>query len=300
MAAEYARIQRRASNDPGTAGDQGEENWAALLRDWLPRSFEVVTKGRILSTDGRTSPQVDVLVLSGAYPRKLLDKKLYLASDVIAVFECKTTLKSKHILEVLARCAETKSLYPSREGTPYLDCTSPLFYGLLSHSHVWTGHNPTPRKLVEGKLTAADLALVLAPRLGLDLLCVSDLCCWSRSLLVLPNHEALQKAGRTPPFGEDWEVRTGFIAEPLEEEGKEPSGTPIGALVSYVTRRLAWEHPLLRPLAEYYGLTNISGSGQGLLRHWPIATLSGKTLARRGLSGPLPQESWGEWNLRIY
>ena len=28
MAAEYDRIQKRAAEDPGTAGDQGEENWA--------------------------------------------------------------------------------------------------------------------------------------------------------------------------------------------------------------------------------------------------------------------------------
>ena len=32
MAGEYNRIQRRATEDPGTAGDQGEENWAELLR----------------------------------------------------------------------------------------------------------------------------------------------------------------------------------------------------------------------------------------------------------------------------
>ena len=48
MAAEYDRIQKRTTEDPGTAGDQGEENWADLLRGWLPRTYEVVTKGRII------------------------------------------------------------------------------------------------------------------------------------------------------------------------------------------------------------------------------------------------------------
>src|SRR3546814_17752652 len=57
MSAEYNRIQMRATEDPGTAGDQGEENWAELLRDWLPRTYEVVTKGRIISQDGETSPR---------------------------------------------------------------------------------------------------------------------------------------------------------------------------------------------------------------------------------------------------
>ena len=101
MAAEYDRIQKHASEDPGTAGDQGEENWAKLLREWLPRTYEVVTKGRIISTGGRTSPQIDVLELKGAYPRRLLTNKLYLAAGVVAAFECKTTLRSAHITEAV-------------------------------------------------------------------------------------------------------------------------------------------------------------------------------------------------------
>jgi len=60
---EYARITRRAEEDPGTAGDQGEENWAALLKNWLPSYFHIVTKGKILFASGQASSQVDVLVL---------------------------------------------------------------------------------------------------------------------------------------------------------------------------------------------------------------------------------------------
>ena len=49
---EYERISWRVSEDPGTAGDQGEENWKKLLKLWLPSGFEIVTKGRILGTNG--------------------------------------------------------------------------------------------------------------------------------------------------------------------------------------------------------------------------------------------------------
>ena len=73
---EYARIRKRASQDPATAGDQGEENWATLLRKWLPTYFHVVTKGRILTDSGYASPQIDVLILYPSYPQILLDKKL--------------------------------------------------------------------------------------------------------------------------------------------------------------------------------------------------------------------------------
>src|SRR4051812_5214816 len=79
LQAEYVRIQKRATEDPGTAGDQGEENWATLLRQWLPRYFQVVTKGRILCDNGYASPQIDVLVLYPSYPGMLLDKKLFIS-----------------------------------------------------------------------------------------------------------------------------------------------------------------------------------------------------------------------------
>ena len=65
MLAEYERMRKLAREDPGTSGDQGEENWAELIAKWLPATFHVVTKGRIISSTGQTSSQVDVLVLAG-------------------------------------------------------------------------------------------------------------------------------------------------------------------------------------------------------------------------------------------
>lgn len=86
---EYKRIYDRILEDPGTAGDQGEENWKQILEMWLPPYFQVVTKGRILGDNGETSPQVDLLVLSPEYPRKLISCKEYLSGGVVAAFECK-------------------------------------------------------------------------------------------------------------------------------------------------------------------------------------------------------------------
>ena len=179
MAAEYDRIQKRATEDPGTAGDQGEENWAELLRGWLPSTYKVVTKGRIISQDGRTSPQVDVLVLKDVYPGKLLNKKLYLAAGVAAAFECKTTLKAEHIEKAVKTCVEIKNLYPVREGTPYKELHTPIVYGLLAHSHSWKGPNSTPEDNIKAKLWASDWSHVSHPRLSLDLLCVPDLATWT-------------------------------------------------------------------------------------------------------------------------
>ena len=147
MAAEYERIQKRASEDPGTAGDQGEENWAELLRGWLPPTYEVVTKGKIISHDGRTSPQIDVIVLRSMYPKKLLNKKLYLAAGVAAAFECKTTLKASHIEKAMDTCVKIKNLYKPREETPYQELHAPVVFGLLAHSHSWKGDKSTPEEI---------------------------------------------------------------------------------------------------------------------------------------------------------
>ena len=112
----YNRIQKRASEDPGTAGDQTEENWAELLREWLPPYFQVETKGRILAASGEASPQVDILVLMPAYPRGLLKEKLYMAGGIAAAFECKTTLKADHIRSALQTSSKIQRVMPKREG----------------------------------------------------------------------------------------------------------------------------------------------------------------------------------------
>ncbi|MFR3898818.1 MAG: DUF6602 domain-containing protein, partial [Blautia obeum] len=105
---EYTRICRRVNEDPGTAGDQGEENWKELLESWIPPYFQIVTKGRILSDSGETSPQVDVIVLSPDYPKSLLNCKEYLSGGVVAAFECKTTLRRKHIGEFIEHSKKIK------------------------------------------------------------------------------------------------------------------------------------------------------------------------------------------------
>ena len=179
--AEYLRIRFRAAEDPGTAGDQGEENWAELLREWLPPTYRIVTKGRILSSDGRASPQVDVLVLKDVYPEKLLNKKLYLSAGVAAAFECKTTLTANHIEQAAQTCVEIKSLYADRIGTPYQEIHSPVVYGLLSHSHSWKGARSTPAANVEHKWIQADHDYSQHPKHSLDLICVSDLEVWPES-----------------------------------------------------------------------------------------------------------------------
>jgi hypothetical protein len=121
----------------------------ATLRDWLPSTYTVVTKGSIISHEGLTSPQVDVLVLKGSYPQKLLNKKLYLAAGVAAAFECKTTLKASHIEGAVKNSVSIKKLYPDRAGTPYRELHSLVIYGLLAHSHSWKAKTSAPEHSID-------------------------------------------------------------------------------------------------------------------------------------------------------
>lgn len=297
MAAEYNRIQMRATEDPGTAGDQGEENWATLLRDWLPRTYEVVTKGRIIGQDGTTSPQIDVLVLHETYPKKLLDKKLYLSAGVAAAFECKTTLKASHIVEAIQNCAKVKNLYPTRVGTPYRELHSPLVYGLLAHSHSWKSANSTPEQNIEKKLHEADAMHVVHPRLQLDFLCVSDLAAWSSTAVTfigpsqVPDWSAL-----SPIYGPSGSATTAYIGHSMAKDQVDQF-TPIGVLISYLSQKLAWENPSLRGLSDYYRIANIAGSGGGGMRLWPSSIYSDEIRSRVETGHLSNGKPWDEWHV---
>jgi hypothetical protein len=297
MSAEYDRIQMRATEDPGTAGDQGEENWAELLRGWLPRTYEVVTKGRIISQDGVTSPQVDVVVLKSAYPKKLLSKKLYLAAGVAAAFECKTTLKASHVSEAVQNCVAIKSLYANRTGSPYKELHSPIVYGLLAHSHSWKGESSTPEENIEQTLHEVDIQQVTHPRLQLDLLCVADLAAWASGKFTfvgpgqVPNWSKVARF-----FGPTGSAQSSYIRYMRSDAQEVEHPTPIGALVSHISRKLAWEDPCLRDLADYYRMTKIEGPCKGPMRLWDSSIYSEGIRPRveAGLLSPIAQ--WDEWS----
>ncbi len=270
LQAEYERVQKRTTEDPGTAGDQGEENWAEILRKWLPVEYHVVTKGRILGHTDEASPQVDVIILSPSYPPHLLNKKLYLAGGIAAAFECKLTLKAKDIKDTVDNCTKIKRLVQPRLGTPYLELNTPLLYGLLAHSHVWQGAKSAPLENVGKTLHEANLACVKHPRELLDLICIADLASWTvsknfahpmrlpplpdNSEQVLKEHRAIIKAsegkcGACYPHYCNTCTCCGRVAT-------RPILAPIGELFLALMKKLAWEDCRLRRLADYFSLVS--------------------------------------------
>ena len=256
LRAEYDRIHDRAGEDPGTAGDEGEAGWAALLKAWLPASYHVVTKGRVLAADGAASPQIDVLVLSPNYPKRLLDKKLYLSGGVLAVFECKLTLDKAGLASAMRRVASFREVTRKFVETPRDVVLGPLFYGVLAHSHVWSDQTAIERldDLIES-LESREHPLHVP-----DLVCVGPLATWRKVVILSP-------AGPRPMFGASQgrsvsEVHATMMRDaPGDRPGDLPPATPIAHLLHSLLAHLAEFDSTLTPLVEYLGIAGTASRG---------------------------------------
>ncbi len=294
MASEYQRIFARASEDPGTAGDEGEENWATLLREWLPPQYHVATKGRLIGADGATSPQVDVLVLKPSYPRKLLEKKVWLAGGVAAVFECKTTLKASHITEAVDRAVLVKRLISQRTGSPALELRSPLLYGLLAHSHSWTSPSSQPIENVSSALKLAS-DKVDHPRLLLDLISVADLATWSEMIMGYWPAKFMPREVQQA-LGGNWAVSTVTVCAASGAVDQSATFSPIGALIGLVTQSLARTDVSVRDFADYYRSVNLWGAASGQERIWSSSVYSDAVRRRLNGGGVDDVVPWNEWS----
>ncbi|MFA5814725.1 MAG: DUF6602 domain-containing protein [Bacteroidales bacterium] len=302
MFQEYIRIQKKASEDPGTAGDQGEENWASLFKRWLPPSFTVVTKGRILSHEGIASPQIDILILHPSYPDYLKDKKLYLAGGVVAAFECKTTLRAEHIKKAILNSTLIKKHALNQQGTPYRDLHSSIIYGLLAHSHVWK--NPTKKvhlKIYE-ILYEENLKQVKHPREELDLICISNLGFWNSVKGIITRQSMgkdFDQSKISELFDQEGICYSGFLSYNQDDYNQISGFQPIGAMLAQLFVKIAWQNPEARRIANYIISTHLSGSGKGVMRLWPLKPLS--TKVREGVlmgfgARQVSPLDWNEWS----
>ncbi|MFG2417381.1 DUF6602 domain-containing protein [Streptomyces goshikiensis] len=290
MSAEYERIFRRTKEDPGTAGDEGESNWASLLSDWLPADVHVATKGRILAADGTASPQVDVVVLAGDYPRKLRYKKLYLAGGVLAAFECKNTLRKNHLEKFFATAQKISKLKPVRFGNFYSESHSAITYGLLAHSHEWPPEKAA--HAIDAEIKRLHLT-VDHPRELPAVISVSDLHTWELLFSPLkwmdaipePLQRRIEEAGKG---SESYVTKSMFMRwlplhfAHMPEQGPQVSSerpNPIGELLLYLLRHLANKDYDRSGMAAHYREVGLSG-GVGTIsaRYWDPSEVYGNVL----------------------
>ncbi len=295
--AEYDRIRKRSREDPGTAGDEGEQTWAELLRDWLPAHFHVATKGRIMFPRGEASPQVDVVVLDPHYPKVFLNKKMYLAAGVVAAFECKLTLRSGH----LKAAAETVRTIRELEKTPGRSARSELMgqiaFGFLAHSLDDRIDRPGLETQVEeiGKNTEH-------PRHLLDLVCVANAGSWYSTRWI-------QSA--TPPWIHDASIRWSpeeemrwvtanmrRLDQVLFGYMQNQGDSVVGSALAAIFRRVAWDQPPLREIANYIKRSGLSDRAQGVgMITKPLSGLVPKHTYERLLKQGPQAGSWNEWGM---
>ncbi|HHQ6590224.1 TPA: DUF6602 domain-containing protein [Serratia fonticola] len=313
LASEYERISARAKEDPGTAGDEGEENWKQLLEHWLPPNYRVVTKGRLLSSNGEASPQIDIIILKPSYPPFLVDKKYYLIDGVAAAFECKTTLRSKDLDKSFETAAIIARLCKKKTGNPCVELLPPVPYGILAHSHAWKGDEESVVNLITEKIKELGVKYATHPRELLETICIADLAGWTTGHAItmffpLNDTQAPSKEIKKQAFSLIKNDHIGFKSiEYFQESGldvlyilrpysqyftqyiKKPSEgikteklresfTPIGAFVYALYKKLSYRDPSLTDLSEYFSDVHIPAGTGGLSPykafHWGTDTFS--------------------------
>jgi hypothetical protein len=298
LARDYERIRARSRDDPGTAGDQAEEDWAAILRNWLPANYTVVTKGRIPFEDGTSSPQMDVLVLSPSYPRGLSNEKYIFSGGVVAAFECKLTLRKPDVRRAFEAAYKIKKKIKPRLGTPYGELNSPPIVGLLAHSQA-LGKGRGSWKLHE-TIEAFQDKFADHPRELLDIICVADTATLPLAKTVLMG------PGLSKDETEELSERKikGAVAlmyviqdEDRPNSGIDSTGEILAGLIYELTFRIAFEDSSIRPWADHLANLGFYG-GIGRPIYCAEDTLSKLVRQKLRINGS-ESDRWSEWNREL-
>jgi len=315
MQNDYNRNYRRARTDPGTAGDEGEEGWANLLRHWLPGAYTVKTKGQIMTTQGDVGPQMDVIVLKPSYPKGLLDdaRHVYLASGVAAAFECKRTLNPEYIRDAVrtaatlsqrltqASSSPTNSYRPGvRLGTPYKELQSEIIFGLLANSHIWQRPDSNPKDNIARNIVDFSNEISATPRDQIDLVCVANVGTWWTYKIPWIGVSTIGESGFEY-------AQTGFD---YQRDYAQPGYPPVGIMLTALMHKMAWEDASLRSLVGYFEnvtyLVGTAGSANEIdtTKQWKIDIYS--EIVQEGIrAGYTAAQSifeynpWDEWRSTI-
>jgi hypothetical protein len=266
LVAEHRRITSRSKEDPGTAGDETECVWAETLRSWLPPYYPVVTKGRIVNEGGETSPQIDVMILNPAYPRKLVEKKTYLAGGVLAAFECKTTLRKRDMNKFFRNCTRIKALYRGAYGTIFKELFAPIYYACLALSY-------------EGSTSVHSECVTLDRRIIRHPSEMPDAICIAAQEIILP-------AKSNIVFDKDWFEPAGDgkipdlpINEPVwtanyRSRDQARPHLPLGLLFQSLYYWLGWSDEWVRNMHNFFEETGFRIDTGASLRTWPHSVYS--------------------------
>ena len=133
---------------PVSKGDEVEVNWEGLLRDHLPRRYQVVPKCKFVDHLGQLSEEVDLALCDRQYSTLVLQteaRQVVPAEAAYAVFEVKPELNREYLLYAAEKAASVRAL--ERTSAQITDARgrieeprnpSPILAGLLATRSGWT------------------------------------------------------------------------------------------------------------------------------------------------------------------
>jgi hypothetical protein len=274
---DYDRLHREALKDPQRAGHGGEGTWARVLEDWLPPTYEVVTRKYILPETNAEPFETDIVVLNPSYPKPLRKRPEILIGGVAAAFSVKLTLTAEGIRDGIERAVALRRGLRQIHGTARDEMVGPFPVGLLAHSHTWKTPKSTPAENVTNQFRSLDDALVKHPRESLDFLCVADLGLWwtMRVPYVPPIRNGLSETFEAIKQGE------GTALTGISQTDPGESFTAIAALITHLLARLSYTDPTLRPLADNLRRTGALGTSQGLTRAWDVSSVFSEVVRKQ-------------------
>jgi hypothetical protein len=281
---EQARERRRVQE----TGHGVESRWDEILSEWLPPQYEIAKRKYLLleTEDGPAqTKETDLVIFNPHYPQKLRKKHHVLASGVVAAFSSRRTVGRDDIKEAYEDAIVLRRGMQIRDATKEKDyLVPPVFFGLLGESHDWKSPGSTPKENIRLAITDFDRDLIMAPREGLDFICVADLGAWSR-LSIVVTERFLRENPQLAPFlgmfagtsGNESLVVTG-LRHDYEQQDLSPLTNFIGAL--WV--KLAINDPTLKPIAEGLRITNTTDAlGSFPMRSFRFADVATPEIAAR-------------------
>lgn len=141
------RRGRRITKQPGIVGDATEAGWKAMLCNFLPGRYGVVS-GKVVDSKGHQSEQIDVIVHDTFYSPLMFTigaDRFVPVESVYAVFEIKQTLNKGHLDAAAQKAESVRRLYRTSAEIPnHFDIgvskdlsRFPILAGLLTSESEW-------------------------------------------------------------------------------------------------------------------------------------------------------------------
>lgn len=257
-------------------GHYYEALFRRLLVGWLPPQYEIGTRKYLVLEAGKRqfSGETDLVIFHPSYPHGLRQRSEVLVSGVVAAFSVKSALTTKELKDAVDEARKVREGIARRVGSVVGEVVSPLIYGVLAHTSAIRSMDP---QASVSRVLRAEMQKREDPRRQLDIVCISDLDCWYRTVQILAHEVATREPSEYDIYIDFWRAAS-QSAELTQEIGFNPN--PIATLMTQLWAKLAIRDSQLSPIADALRMTG-TGEYGGIGVHRPLTDLVSPDLHRR-------------------